>query len=281
MDNSTQDPSTLFGCDVIDSAGNNIGTVDNVWVDDATNELEFIGVKTGWLFGKTHVIPCADAQITDGAITVPYGQDQIKDAPSYGADDELSPDNEQEIYSYYGLDRSTAPSPTGLATGETGTGYGSDVNTADTSDYAATDTDTQNLRLHEEELNVGKRRVEAGNVRLRKVVTTEHQEVPVELEHEEVEIERVPVSDSSIDDSTAFEEQEIDVPVMREEAVVGKEVRATGQVQVNKNVRTQTENVGADVRKENIETDDTTDTSTSGTGFARTGYTTDDTDSGL
>src|SRR5438270_6099097 len=120
--NNSQDPAQVFGYEVVDSNGNKIGTVDNVWVDDATNELEFVGVKTGWLFGKTHIIPCAEAQIGDGQITVPYGEDQIKNAPSYGSDDELSPDDEQQVYSYYGLDRTTAPSPTGLASSETGTG---------------------------------------------------------------------------------------------------------------------------------------------------------------
>jgi uncharacterized protein (TIGR02271 family) len=302
-----QDASSVFGYNVVDSAGNNIGSVDNVWVDDATNELEFVGVKTGWLFGKTHVIPCADAQFSDNTITVPYAQDQIKDAPSFGADDELSPDDEQGIYSYYGLDRSTAPSPSGLPMGGTtdtmgtdtiGTdtmatdstdtsGYTSDAATTDTTNYGTGAVDNQSVRLHEEELQVGKREVQAGEVRLRKVVSTQHQEVPVELRREEVEIERVPVSDASgIDDSTAFTEQEIEVPVMREEAVVGKQVRTTGEVRLNKNVQTETETVGGDVRSEDVDVDNGVDTTGAGTAYAstssdRTGYTTDSTDQGL
>src|SRR5437868_6393393 len=109
MNTSTQAPERLYGYDVIDATGNKIGTVDGVWIDDATNELEFVGVKTGWLMGKTHVIPVVDAQINDGSIQVPYPEDQVKNAPSVGTDDELSPDQEGEIYSYYGVDRSTAP----------------------------------------------------------------------------------------------------------------------------------------------------------------------------
>lgn len=280
MNTNVQDPSTLFGENVVDTDGNTIGSVDSVWVDDATNELEFIGVKTGWLFGKTHVIPCADAQFSGDTITVPYSQDQIKDAPSFGADDELSPDNEQEIYSYYGLDRSTSASPTGLAPGESTAATGGYTTDTTTNYDTGTSGNTESVRLHEEELQVGKRQVEAGNVRLRKVVNTEHQEVPVELRTEEVEIERVPVSDATAtSDSDVFEEEEINVPVTREEPVVAKEVRTTGEVRLNKNVQTQTETVGGDVRSEDVDVDDSTDDA--GTAYASatttgTGYTTDD-----
>ena len=90
---------------------------------------------------------------------------------------------------------------------------------------------------------------------------------------EQVEIERVPVSetDSTIGDDTAFTEQEIDVPVMREEAVVGKEARSTGEVRLNKTVSTETETVGGDVRREDVQVDRDVDTETG------TGYTTDET----
>jgi stress response protein YsnF len=68
------------------------------------------------------------------------------------------------------------------------------------------------------------------------------------------------------DNTTAFQEQEIDVPLTREEAVVGKESRATEQVRLNKTVSTETENVGGDVRREDVVEDSGT-----GTGFAGRG----------
>jgi uncharacterized protein (TIGR02271 family) len=257
--NSSQDPAQIFGYDVNDSTGNKIGKVDNVWVDDATNELEFVGVKTGWLMGKTHVIPVANAQISDGSVQVPFDEDRIKNAPSFSGDDELSPEQEDEIYSYYGEGRSTAASPSGLPTGA-GTGYDTGTSGVDNA------TDDQSLTLHEEELEVGKREVESGRVRLRKVVHTEHQEVPVELRREEVHIERVPAT-GDYDNTTAFQEQEIDVPLTREEAVVGKESRATEQVRLNKTVSTETENVGGDVRREDVVEDGDTGTSFTGQGI--------------
>lgn len=267
---TSHDPAQIFGYDVNDTSGNKIGKVDNVWVDDSTNELEFVGVKTGWLMGKTHVIPVANAQITAGAVQVPFGEDQIKKAPSFSGDSELTPEQEDEIYGYYGQGRSTNESPSGLPA-DTGTGFGSRNTDTSSTDYAAanaggTDSanDDRSMTLHQEDLDVGKRQVEAGRVRLRKVVHTEHQEVPVELRREEVQIERVPATGSAEGES-AFQEQEIEVPVTREEAVVGTKSRATEQVRVNKTTSTETENVGGDVRREDVQTDD------SGTSFTGQG----------
>src|SRR4051812_13787124 len=83
----TTQAEQVFGYDVYGSDEDKIGSVDSVWVDDATGELEFVGVKTGWLGGKNHVIPVANAQIAHGSITVPFAQSQIKDAPSFSGDD--------------------------------------------------------------------------------------------------------------------------------------------------------------------------------------------------
>ncbi len=266
MNRGTQSPDQLFGREVTDSNGNKIGKVDGVWVDDATNDLEFIGVKIGRLMGKTHIIPVTQGQTGSGTISVPYDESKIKDAPSFGADDELSPDDEDGIYSYYGVDRSTGQSPTGLPAGEQTGGY--TTTDTDTRDYQTTGTDTRDydtsgtgergMKLSEEQLQVGKRQVESGRVRLRKVVRTEHQEVPVELRREEVTIERVSASGAAVP-GDAFREEEIDVPVMREEAVVDKQAHVTGEVQLNKTTETETQTVGGDVRSEDVEVDDDTE----------------------
>jgi uncharacterized protein (TIGR02271 family) len=263
---TTQSPETLFGQDVLDAAGNKIGSVDGVWVDDATGALEFISVKTGWLMGKSHMIPTAGTTMTGDTIQTNYSQDIVKDAPSFDSDAELSPADEDSIYSYYNLDRSTSMSPAGLAPGEetaTSARTGQWDTTTTTRDYDTLDQDRETIPLAEEELQVGKRQVQAGNVRLRKVVRTDQVDVPVELRREDVEIERVPVTDANAtiaDD--AFQEREIDVPVMREEAVVGKDTRVTGQVQVNKTADTDTRTVTGQVRKEDVEVENDVDDTT-------------------
>jgi uncharacterized protein (TIGR02271 family) len=304
---STDQATQIYGYDVIDNAGNKLGTVDGVWVDDATNALEFAGIKTGWLFGKTHIIPLQSANIDNGnsAITVPYDGDQVKNAPSFDTDAELSPDDEDSIYSYYGLQRETADSPSGLAdnttTGydTTTTGYNTTTTDYDTTNaatgstgFVATAGDGTDLptppedvavTLSEENLAVGKRTVEAGRVRLRKVVHTDTVEQPVELRREEIEIERIDADGATVPDD-AFQNQEIEIPVMREEAVVGKETRVTGQVHVSKDVESVTQNVGGQVRSEDVEIDRTSlgddyvDDGTNVVSQTTTGTTTVDTD---
>jgi len=265
MNTGTQSPDQLFGCEVTDSNGKKIGKIDGVWVDDATNALEFIGVKIGMLMGKTHIIPVTQGQTGGGTISVPYAESKIKDAPSFGADDELSPDDEDGIYSYYGVDRSTGQSPSGLPAGEQTGGY--TTTGANTRDYQTTDTNTRDydtsgtgergMKLSEEQLQVGKRQVESGRVRLRKVVHTERQEVPVELRRENVQVERTAATGTDVPD-TAFQEQEIDVPLTREEPVVDKQARVTGEVQLNKTTETETRTVGGEVRSEDVDVVDDT-----------------------
>lgn len=259
----------LYDYDVIDSQGNKIGAVDGVWIDDATDQPEFVSVKTGWLFGKNHVMPIQQAQFdeTGRTIQMPYDSDRIKGGPSFSTDAELSPDDEDQIYEYYGLQRSTAESPSGYAAGGTDTAgtYGAGTDTtsygtgAGTTETLDAGQEEARVSVSEEELQVGKREVETGRVRVRKVVRTEQQEVPVTLRREEVEIERVPASGAEVP-SDAFQEREIEVPLTREEPVVGKEAHVTGEVRVGKDVETEQRTVGGAVRREEVEVDRDTDT---------------------
>lgn len=251
----------LFDYDVLDSSDNKVGTVDGVWADDATNRPEFIAVRTGSLFGRNHIVPIEQAQIDDASRTlhVPYSADQIKDAPSFSNDDEFSPADEQRIYNHYGLERSTASSPTGYAAGTTGPG---ETETGQTGQSFTGESEVR-IPVHEEELQVGKRQVQAGQVHVHKVVRSEHQDVPVELRREDVEIERVPAAGDEVSDK-AFQAQEINVPVNREEPVVGKETHVAGQVRVAKNVDTETQTVRGEVRKEEVEVDDEGDANVEG-----------------
>jgi uncharacterized protein (TIGR02271 family) len=246
---STTEAAQLFGYDVQGNDGSKIGSVDGVWVDDATGRAEFIAVKTGWLFGKNHVMPIEQGQIDNQnqTIQVPYSSDQIKNGPSFGTDAEFSAGDEQQIYDYYGMERSTERSPTGYA------GGGPSAASSST-----TGQDNIEVPVAEEQLKVGKRQVESGQVRLRKVVRTEHEEVPVELTREQVDVERIPageMSGSQVPES-AFQEQTIEVPLTEEEPVVAKEAQVTGEVRVNKRTRTETQTVGADLRQEEVEVDD-------------------------
>jgi len=99
---------------------------------------------------------------------------------------------------------------------------------------------------------VGKRQVEVGSVRLRKIVRTETVNQPVEIQREEIVIERVPASGQPAS-GKAFENQDIYIPLRREEPVVQKESRVREEVKVSKKSQTERQNVSQQVRREELD----------------------------
>ena len=90
---------------VVDQNGESIGTLHSLWSDPTTGGVEFLGVKTGWLFGHNHVVPAEKAELdeTCNVVRLPYTELFIKEAPSIPADSEISEMEEDNIYQYYGL----------------------------------------------------------------------------------------------------------------------------------------------------------------------------------
>ncbi|WP_193128363.1 PRC-barrel domain-containing protein, partial [Gulosibacter sediminis] len=100
--------SDLANADVYDSAGHKLGGVNNVYVFDGTEEPSWVTVNTG-LFGSHETfIPLANAQFNSGGLVVPYEKSFIKDAPNIGPDGELSVEQENELFHYYGIDNPNA-----------------------------------------------------------------------------------------------------------------------------------------------------------------------------
>ena len=104
---------------------------------------------------------------------------------------------------------------------------------------------------HEEELRVGTRPAETGRARLRKWVETEPQEVDVELRREAARVTRDPVEQPA--SGAEIGEEEVEVPLRGEQSVVEKETVARERVGLEKDVETERETVGGEVRKERID----------------------------
>ena len=113
--------------------------------------------------------------------------------------------------------------------------------------------------VREERLDVEKRQGGMGSVDIRKDVTTEQVNVPVELRHEEVTVDRVDVPNRPVaagEMAGAFEEGTIRVPVRGEEAVARKEAIVTGEVVVDRDVVSERETISDTVRKEHVDVDE-------------------------
>jgi sporulation protein YlmC with PRC-barrel domain len=97
------DPRSLIGRRVLDSQGVKIGTVDEVYLDDATGVPEWAAVRTGF-FGRDAFVPLATGELVDDTLRVPYDKALVKDAPDFGVGRHLSPEQELQLYRHYGVD---------------------------------------------------------------------------------------------------------------------------------------------------------------------------------
>jgi sporulation protein YlmC with PRC-barrel domain len=104
------DPRSLIGCKAFDRNGTRIGTVDEVYLDDATGMPEWAAVRTG-LFSRDAFVPLEPSEFVDDTLRVPYDRALIKDAPDFGVGHHLSPEQEHQLYHHYGLHVFPRPEP--------------------------------------------------------------------------------------------------------------------------------------------------------------------------
>jgi uncharacterized protein (TIGR02271 family) len=184
-------------------------------------------------------VPAQNAEVNEYGrkIRLPYTSDQVKSAPSFDSQDDINAESEYTISSHFGL----------------GTARRSDDGLRAPGRTRETKDDTR-VELKEEEVKVGKREVEYGGVRLRKIIRTETVNQPVELQREEVVIERVPLDKTATSGEIGdVSEKEIYIPLRREEAVVEKSVHAREEVRVGKRKESEQDNVTETVRREDVE----------------------------
>jgi len=110
------------------------------------------------------------------------------------------------------------------------------------------------LPVIEEEMQVGKRTVSRGGVRVYSRMTEKPVEEQVQLRKEQVSVERRPVNRAlSSTDRDAFKEGTIEMTETSEEAVVSKQARVVEEVVVRKDAQERTETVRDTVRRTDVE----------------------------
>ncbi|MGY2001377.1 DUF2382 domain-containing protein [Blastococcus sp. SYSU DS1024] len=250
----TETISRVIGQDVYDETGSKIGSASEVYLDDETGQPEWVTVRTGLFGTKESFVPIRDADLTDDGLRVPVSKDRVKDAPKIDTDGHLSPQEEEELYRYYGMGTGTTGTTGRTDTGVAGTTGRTDTVGRDTSGPTTDDAMTRS----EERLDVGTRREETGRARLRKYVVSENVTETVPVSHEEVRVEREPITDANAGkamDGPAISEEEHEVTLHAEKPVVAKEAVPVERVRLDKETVTDQETVSADVRKEQVEVD--------------------------
>lgn len=271
--------------------GEKIGSAGDVYLDDESGQPAWVTTKTGLFGTKESFVPLADATVEGSVVRVPYSKEMVKDAPRVEKDGHLSDQEQDELYSYYSVGGSgssgrSGTAGTGTTSGTTGSGTGQHLSSGGTtsggtgsgvgSGGTGTPTDrTESSRgsgtvghdtsgpttddamtRSEEQLHVGKQTRESGRARLRKYVTTENVTTSVPVSHEEVRVEREPITDANRDaamDGPAISEEEHEVTLHAEEPVVEKETVPVERVRLDTETVTEDATVTEEVSKEQID----------------------------
>jgi stress response protein YsnF len=115
--------------------------------------------------------------------------------------------------------------------------------------------DEELLRVAEEQIDVGKRIVEAGHTRVRRYVIEKPVEAKVTLHEEHAEVIRHAISDPAFLKDIDWTEKTIDVTETAEEPVVNKTVRITEEIVIRRQGSDSTRTVRDTVRRQQVEVD--------------------------
>lgn len=251
----------IRGWDVISADGRKIGKVDDLFVDTAAMKVRYIGVDVDSSLSAGDrnsriLVPVGHARLHESDDNVQLSgvkADRIIAVPQYTG----TLDREYETSLSTWFTDTGAPPVTGAATTA-----GSERDFYDRDDYnedrmygsrrtASDRTDEKKVTLSEEKLVVGTQREKAGEVRVGKHVETEHVTREVPVTHEEVTVERRPVSaQSAAGAKPEIRGDEVRVPISEEEVVVDKRTVPKEELVVRKHEVTDTETVEADLRHE-------------------------------
>jgi uncharacterized protein (TIGR02271 family) len=240
-----QEARNLIGATAYDQGGQKVGDVATLYLDQATGEPEWVTIKTGLFGRKETFVPVALAhQRGPHEVEFAADKDTITGAPEVDPEGQLAQSEESRLYQHYGLPYGEHRSPTGLPETETG---------------GQTD---EAMTRSEEQMRVGTATEQTGRVRLRKYVVTETVQQSVPVSHEEVRVEREPITEANRGAAMSgpeISEAEYEVTLHAERPVVEKETVPVERVRLVKERITGEETVSGEIRKEHIETEDDTD----------------------
>ncbi|MDL5487735.1 PRC-barrel domain-containing protein [Microbacterium wangruii] len=202
----SHDIASLVGRHVVDTDGDKVGTVGQVYVDPTTGTPNWMTVKTG-LFGSSEsFVPLEQAEEVDGGVRIPYGKDAVKHAPRIDSDAELTHREEEELYAYYAL--RDAPEADGDDRGHTHEHEHEHDGHSHEHEHAHRD-DHDHDHDHASPADAGDAATAppaaSGGLRLRRYVVTEQVTVTVPVTREEVRLEPDPSPAAASEDGAATE----------------------------------------------------------------------------
>ncbi len=114
----------------------------------------------------------------------------------------------------------------------------------------------ETISVYEESLQVGKREVSHGRLRVRSYVVETNVNEQVSLRTESVHVDRRPVDRAISATDALFQDRVIEVEEFAEEAVVSKQARVVEEISLHKEARDRTETITDTVRHTEVEIED-------------------------
>lgn len=244
--------NNLIGSTAVDADGEKIGKIGQVYLDDTTGQPEWVTVRTGMFGMRESFAPLYNARPGNGELRLAVTRQQVKDAPRVDNDSHLTESEEDTLYQHYAGHLDPASPGTASTQGRDASGPVTD----------------EAMTRSEERLHVGTESVPAGRARLRKYVVTENVTRTIPVSHEEVRVEREPITEANRDAAMSgpdISEEEHEVTLRAERPVVAKETVPVERVRFATETVTEEQQVNEQVRKEQIDEPDI-DPGTSGPG---------------
>ncbi|MFD3747155.1 DUF2382 domain-containing protein [Nocardia sp. NPDC058633] len=242
---------SLIGATAYDDHGDKIGKVKQIYIDNSSGSPTWAAVSTG-MFSHDSLVPLAGAehQADDDTLKLHVDKEQVKSAPHLDDGGRISAQSEQELFKHYHVD----PRAAGWNTyGRQQIRPGDESPMTHGNPAQARHTDDSMVRS-EEQLRVDTETEEVGTARLRKYVVTEEQTFKVPVTHEEVHIEREPITGDRTG-RTTIGEDEREVTLHADQVHVQKEAVPVERVRLAVDEVTDEQTVSDTVRKERVETE--------------------------
>lgn len=246
----------IRGWDVKTPEGENVGEVKELLVDVDAMKARYLDVKLDrkavGLSDDRHVllaIGTARLDDDDDNVLIQESATDLREAPPYDPK-AFTADYVRRVNEWY------ATRSLGSAASSTSDAAGQRDALLDDSRFWGKRREAGGasyLTRSEEELDVDKRAVKAGAVDVRKRVETERVQKQVPVSREEVTVERRPISAGASERAGEIGSEDIRVPLMAEELVVGKRAVPKEEIVIRKHVVQETKTVEADVKKERVE----------------------------
>ena len=230
MSLSTESSQINVGDEVYGSDGEKVGSVAEV-------QSSYIVVEKGFFFPTDYYIPTgAIASARDGQVNLNVAKDAALNSAWDTVPDTASVFTDADL---------------------TATGRGSASGQAESGAYEVAAGDELRIPVMEEELTATVRPAEAGAVRIEKRVVEEDRVLEVPVTDEQIRVERRIVDRPvGTNETQAFEEIVIDVPLSSEQVELQKQARVAEEIVVSKEAVQRTERVNDTVRREEVYVDE-------------------------